>query len=269
MGTSLTPRGGAPAASSPAPFLEAYDVIDDLWDTGSTSETLVRGGWARQAGNVASFWPAASGGAAVITLLANGTRAWAMVAAAKMSEKGCSTYALPLSKKNGAQDLKPFYRRYRFAVLAWRDVLTGGARVQLGVNMQNDGRSLDDFLSIFGLEVTSISTLYGGNWHVRKRLVDSGAIVTGPDSTLSATVPRRIVVDYLEGAVRSLAVRIDGTQVYRETGEAALAFAPAGAASSGKTFAPFVGIGGGIGSTLFFRDAMYRMEMLADPWAST
>jgi hypothetical protein len=258
---------GAPSlAQRGAPSLEVYDQLDE----GGVGVTAAGAGRLLYVGleptpTPAGFWTAATGVNNIVDL-GNGVKAWSLVGGAATVSKGCGQqWETPLSKKLGTAPLVgSMYRRFRTAALIWRDVLTGNAPLNFALNNQGDGRSLSDFNTIWGLEVRSDPLVFGGNWFCRKRLVTAGAITTFADSLLSPLVPRRIVFDYLEGAIRVLTVRVDGVQVYQESGDAALAFSYPGLA---KGFAPAVSLGAGAGSTGFVRDVMYRVEWLSDPWA--
>lgn len=230
--------------------------IFEAWDQMSLSGVpLAQHPWLSQQGNwsalQANFWPTTGGGAFAETLHpVLGTVAWKGVTALNTwNAHVASWFGMPLSRRysTGAPtQLTPNQgwpvRRYYFGVLAWREALTAG--VQLSVGIRRGGNALAEILTTTGFELICDSGINGGNWTPQQRLVSNAAIVPGPDSGVSGlNLVSLLEFLYTESAVPTLTMSVNGTVVQTITGNANMpAIEPANA--SGLLWEPSVIFGG-------------------------
>lgn len=259
----MRPSHSGPRAPT-GPFHEFYEQLDEWTNNGAVAgpKLIMRGSVIEpQPGTVLT-------GAGAMTIAevpggVSGARCWRIPSAAAGVGRQGTHYGLPLSKSE-LVDVKGLRSRYRFTNVIWRDNLVAANIMHYGFDTETSARGLAHAAGISGIEACSDPATYGGNWFVRKRLVPVGALVNGPDTGVSATVPRRLTWDYEEGATRRLSLRIDGVTRWTAAGEVELGFDFPGVVTY---FWLKYGMSlGGAGSILYACNLAGRIEYYTDPW---
>lgn len=212
------------------------------------------------------FWPVSAGAAFGQGFAPNGLPGmFADSAVAQINSLG-TNYGMPIAQNIVGAPVIPLalarpLRRYHFSVIAWSELLNANPfAVQVQANGSGD---FNQWAAACGLELVSDSTINGGNWTLRARRTNAGALTilgTVPISPLNN--PQVIEFDYIEGQSPTASVRVGGNLV-ASIGIAALPILPIGAVQFAPKITQGLNPGGVAGRRDWFSNARFQIIELS------
>lgn len=195
---------------------------------GFRSAVLKYGGSSTPAVGPNAFWGQQVGVSWDEYQAANGENAFRLVSAAnQLGALKCTLIAgFPLAVRLGSAPVIPIssirpLRRFTFQTIAWREALTAG--VPMNVGLISGYANVSQVVGSFGYEFISLSTVNAGRWTVRRKLSEVAAAADVADSGVTPlNTPVLLEWVYTEGAPSTLEGKVAGTRVYITAGNADL-----------------------------------------------